>query len=189
MCRLTACYIDLECAHSYRVWRWLTVMPEVRSTIQVRPFSLETHKAEGRGPWDRTRQSSGLELLALAELAREGGVAAHHAFVDAAFAAVHDEGADATVLETWLELGTSAGLNMDAFTADTERWRAEVGLWHEEARDELGVMGVPTLVFDDRHALFVRLDSDVVDHDAAVGLLEDLAHLSGQPVDEVRRTG
>lgn len=185
---LTAVYLDFQDPAACRAWRWLSLLPDVRARVEVRPFSLDTQRGEGTGPWDRTRQSSGLELLALGELAREAGQPTHHAFIDAAFAAIHDDGADATVLETWLALGTSAGLDMDAFTADAERWRAEVGLWHQEARDELGVQGVPTLVFEDRSALFVRLEANVADGRAATDLLRDLADLARQPVEEVRRT-
>lgn len=180
---LTALYVDFQDPGSYRAWKWLSFLPE-RSRVEVRPYSLDGES----NPWDREQPSTGLELLALGELARESGPDVHLAFIDAAFAAVHDHDTGASSVEAWLALGSKVGLDLDAFTADAERWRAEVGLWHEEARDECGVFGVPTTVWDGEHALYVRLDDDVADAEAARGLLAALAGLSVAPVREVRRT-
>ena len=185
MARLTAVYLDFQDEACYRAWRWLSLLPE-RASVEIRPFSIDSWDAER--PWDRPTVSYGLELLALGELARESGRAAHEALVDAAFAALHDSESDLTATEAWLAVGANAGLDLDEFTSDTERWRAEVALWHAEATDELGVRGVPTLVFDDRHALFVHLDADVEDPAAARRLLDGLAELAPQPVDVIRRT-
>lgn len=185
---LTAVYLDYQDETCYRVWRWLSLLPQ-RHTVDLRPYSLEREEGGSQNPWDRTTPSWSVELLALGELARETGREAHECFADAAFAAVHDHGADLSSMEGWLEIGAQAGLDLDAYSADSERWRAEVGLWHQEAEDDLGVTGVPSLVFDSESALFVRLDHDVPDREAARRLLDDLADLAGQPVEEVRRTG
>lgn len=183
MPRLTAVYVDFQDPYSYRAWRWLSWLPE-RRTVEVRPYSLDGDS----NPWDRDQPSTGLELLALGELARETGQDVHLAFIDAAFAAVHDHDADSSSVEAWLALGSKVGLDLDRFTADAERWRAEVGLWHQEARDECGVFGVPTTVWDGEHALYLRLDHDVAGEKAARRLLADLADLVTQPVEEIRRT-
>lgn len=183
MAALTAIYVDFQCPYSYRAWRWLSLLPE-RAAVEIRPYSLDGDD----NPWDREQPSTGLELLALGELARETGRDVHLAFVDAAFAAVHDHDTDASSLEAWLALGSRVGLDLDAFTADAERWRAEVGLWHQEARDECGVFGVPTMVWDGEHALFVKLVEEVPDEAAGRRLFADLADLVEQPVKEVKRT-
>lgn len=180
---LTAMYIDFQCPYSYRAWKWVSLLPD-REHIEVRPYSLDGDS----NPWDREQPSTGLELLALGELARDAGQGTHLAFVDAAFAAVHEDEGDATSVEAWLALGAKVGLDLDTFTADAERWRAEVGLWHEEARDECGVFGVPTTVWDGERALYTRLRDDVTDPDAARRLHTDLADLSTHPVEELRRT-
>jgi hypothetical protein len=183
-------YLDFQDPACYRVWRWLSLLPE-RARVEIRPYSLDCEEdggAEHCNPWDRTTPSWSVELLALGELARETGRRAHECFVDAAFAAVHDSGADLSTMEGWLEIGAEAGLDLDAYSADGERWRAEVGLWHQEGEDELAVDGVPTLLFGDDRALFLRLDRDIVDAGAARRLLDDLADLASQPVGVVRRT-
>ena len=184
---LTAVYLDFESRTSCRVWRWLSLLP-VRDTVEVRPFATNVGGGEAQGPWDRTVASWGLELLALGELAREEGPDIHLRYVDAVFDAVHGDRDDVSSPEMWLALGSELGLDLDAFTADSERWRAEVGLWHAEARDELGVTGVPSLVFDEEHAFLVRLREELCDREAAARLLDDLDDLSRLPVGEVRRT-
>lgn len=182
---LTAIYLDFQDPFSYRAWKWLSLLPE-RAGVEARPYSLDAES----NPWDREQPSTGLELLALAELARETSPEVHAAFIDAAFAAVHDHDADADAssVEAWLALGSKVGLDLDAFTADAERWRAEVGLWHQEARDECGVSGVPTTVWDGTCGLYLRLAGDVADERSARRLLQALAQLVAAPVAEVRRT-
>ena len=187
MPQLTAVYLDFCDAQSHRAWRWLSQLPE-RDRIEVRPFA----SAGDVQPWDAREHTWALDLLALGELARDQGREAHLAFVDAAFAALHGadapEDPDPTNLEAFLELGTAVGLDLDRFTDDGDRWRAEVGLWHREAEDELGVEGVPTLVFDDAHALRIALDEDITDRGDAARLLADLSDLADQPVITVVKT-
>jgi O-succinylbenzoate synthase len=182
---LTACYVDYQCPASYRVWRWLTA---VGADVEIRPYSLDSEGGLIVSPWDRTTPAWGVELLALGEFARDTGSEAHAQYVRAAFELVHGGDEEIPSPECWLALGAAAGLDLDRFNADSERWRAEVGLWHTEAEDELGVQGVPTLVFDDVHALLVTLEEDVTDAAAGRRLLADLADLADQPVVEVRRT-
>ena len=183
---LSAVYLDFQDHGSYRVWRWLSLLEE-RSTVEIRPYWTAVTVDEPN-PWERTTPSWSLELLALAELARESDRARHECFVDAAFAAVFAEGADLSGFQGWLEIGAEAGLDLDAYTRDSDRWRAEVGLWHSEARDDLGITQVPSLVFDEDRVLYVKLDHDVPDAAAAKRLLADLSDLAAQPIGEVRRT-
>lgn len=187
MSALTALYVDFLQPDSHRVWRWLSLLPE-RDLLQVRPFLVDTGAGEGR-PWDRETPSAGLELLAMAELARDRGPGAHLHFVDAVFAAVHRTGLDLARPEAWLAFATDAGLDLDAFTRDGDRWRAEVGLWHAEAEDDLGVRAVPALVFDEEDAVLVRLGSQVDDAGAARRLLDAVTAFDELSVAEVRAVG
>lgn len=184
---LTAVYLDFQSPECHRVWSWLSAT-RARATVDVRPFWSESAMAGGRkGPWERSAPTSGLELLALAEFARDCGRDVHLRLIDAAFATLHGDSGEATGLELWLTIGGRAGLDMAAFTSDVERWRAEVGLWHEEARDELGVSGVPTLVFGDRVALALDIEEPVIEPAAAEALLAQVAELATGPVREARR--
>jgi hypothetical protein len=187
MATLTAVYVDFQCEASYRIWRWIDLLG-LDEVTDVRPYSLDTDDGEPTNPWDRTTPSFGVELLALGEFARDAGPRTHRAYVDAAFAMVHDPGVDASSAESMLALGAAAGLDLDRWADDSERWRAEVGLYHCEGEDDLGVRGVPSLVFDDAHAMLVTLEDDITDVDAANRLLADLVDLVEQPVAEVRKT-
>jgi hypothetical protein len=190
MARLNAVYMDFQSAASYRIWRWLEACG-MRESTDIRPYSLDTDDGVPTNPWDRTTPSLGVELLALAEFAREAGPAQHRAFIECAFALLHgrdDTVEDPSSAEAMLLLGTSAGLDLDRWAEDSDRWRAEVGLHHCEGEDELGVRGVPSLVFDDETALLVQLDEDVTDPAAARRLLSVLTDLADQPVAVVRRT-
>lgn len=184
---LSAVYVDYADPASFRVWRWLCLMHELR-TVEIRPYSLEQDERGATNPWDRTTPSWSVELLALGELARSAGPEVFARYVEAAFGAVHADRRDLSSMEGWLAMGAEAGIDLDAYTDDSERWRAEVGLWHQEAEDDLGVSRVPALVFDGTRALYVRLDREVTDAASARRLLSDLDDLSSQPVTEVRRT-
>jgi hypothetical protein len=184
---LTAVYVDFQSQDCYRVWRWLCLLPE-GDKVDIRPYSLDAVRLGDPGPWERKDTgSAGLELLALGELARDTGPELHRRFVGEAFRLVHEEAGERSGLEAWLALGTRLGLDLDAFTADSERWRAEVGLWHAEAADELGIARLPSLLFGDRHALYVKLLRDITDAEAAQRLLDDLSDLVVHPVGEVQR--
>lgn len=182
---LTAVYLDFADIQSYRVWRWLSLLP-ARAIVEVRPFAAAGGIIE---PWEADEHTWALDVLALGELARDQGREAHLAYIDAAFAALHDKAdhTDPTNLEAFLELGTDVGLDLERFTDDGDRWRAEVGLWHREAQDDHGVDGVPTLMFGDEHVLRVLLEGDVEDPTDAARLLADLTDLAHQPVAGIYR--
>lgn len=170
MPRWTAVYLDYLDLQSARVWSWLRRLPH-RDEVEVRPWM-----PDGARPWEPESRTWGLEVAALGELARETGREAHEAFCDEAFSILLSCGdPGAAGAECWLRLGAKADLDLLRFSRDSERWRAEVGLWQAEARDELGVERAPTLVFDDVHAVFVQLDDDVADADGAERLLVRVA--------------
>jgi hypothetical protein len=182
---LTACYVDYQCPACYRVWRWLACGPRGR----VRPYSLDSEDGQieplgphdaGAGVWSCSRSPSSPGIT---------GPDAHARYVDCAFELVH--GGRTPRRSRARSAGCCSGrrldLDLDRFNADSERWRAEVGLWHHRGGGRARDPGVPTLVFDDGSALLVTLEEDVTDPDAAQRLLADLADLADQPVAEVRR--
>lgn len=182
---LTSLYVDFLSVHCYRAWLWLSQLEE-SGAVQIRPYLADGDSAQEQGPWDRRTPSLSLELLALGELARDEGPETHRAYVAAAFAAAHRRRGELRGAEAWLALATEAGLNLGAFAKEGERWRAEVGLWHVEAQDELGVRGVPSLVFDDSLAILVSLGTTVEGPAAARRLLGAVTELVAADVREVR---
>ena len=174
MIRPTAVYLDYTCEHSARAWRWLSMLGR-RHALEVRPF---WHGGGGVvSPWERAHTDAGLELAALGELAREQGRRHHHAFVDAAFAVARDRRTDLGDPEAWLALAERTELDLGRFAADSERWRAEVGLWHREGQDRFGVRAAPTVLLDERRALELRLRRPVPDPGEARRLLDEVSGL------------
>lgn len=183
---LTALYLDLQCPYSLRAWRWLVALP-VAPAVDVRPYWRSAGKSRVQ-PWDAEEPSWTIDLLALGEFAREQGTRVHHDYVGIALHAVHAERLDVSTPEGLGALASRASLDLTAFTAERERWRAEVGLHHREAEDDFGVFETPTLVFDDGRAVLVRLVDDVQGPSAARELLDHVADLTGHLMPELRRT-
>lgn len=181
---LTAVYLDLQCKASLRVWRWLTALPG--GTADVRPYWQSPGQPRLQ-PWDAEGLSWSLELLALGECARAQGARVHRNYVGVALHAVHVEKLDVSTPVGLGELASRASLDVSAFTAQRERWRAEVGLHHREAEDDFGVFQTPALVFDDDRAVHVRLADDVRPS-GAQQLLDYVADLIRHPLAELRRT-
>ena len=191
MPQIIGLYVDFQSVSCFRAWRWLQAAGLHRE-ITIRPYSQDSDDAvasdEPASPWDRRTPAWGVELLALGELARESGPDRHVRFVEAAFSSVHESEGDPSSPEAVLALAAAAALDLESFASDSDRWRAEVGLWHREAEDELGVRGVPALLFDNGAVLRIDLDQAVTDPTAAHRLVTDLADLAGQPVSSVVRT-
>ncbi|CAN5180550.1 hypothetical protein BH20ACT9_BH20ACT9_04960 [soil metagenome] len=203
---LTAVYLDLQCPFSLRAWRWLVALspahapgparspahaPEParpgRPAVDVRPYWRSPGES-GVQPWDAEEPSWSLDLLMLGEYARDHGGWVHRDYVGVALHAVHAEKLDVSTPEGLGELASRASLDLTAFTAERERWRAEVGLHHREAEDDFGVFETPALVFDDDRAVLVRLVDDVQGTSAARELLDHVADLTRHPLAELRRT-
>lgn len=190
MAALTAVYLDLQCPYSLRAWRWLGALPPAHApgpAVDVRPYWRSAGGSRVQ-PWDAEEPSWTLDLLALGEFAREQGGRAHQDYVGTALHAVHVEKLDVSTPEGLGALASRASLDLTAFTAERERWRAEVGLHHREAEDDFGVFETPTLIFDDDRAVLVRLDDDVEGPSAARELLDQVADLTGHLVPELRRS-
>lgn len=170
MLDLVAVYLDLRDLQSARIWRWLTALGRTRD-VEVRPFCLDV-----ADPWECDAPTFGLELLMLLEQARDHGPDTMAAVVDAAFARMLPDTESASAeLATWLAIGASAGLPLEAYDAEMERLKAEVGYWMAEAREEHGVVRTPTLLFDDGTTVYVQLDRESGTEDDPACFLDVIA--------------
>lgn len=156
MADLEAVYLDLRDLQSARVWRWLRALG-LAHEVEVRPFCIAV-----ADPWECTAPPFALELLMLLEQAREHGQQAVVDTVDAAFDRIGPEVESAHgELAMWLQVGAEAGLPLAEYDEEMERYRAEVGLWQAEAREDHGVLRPPTLLFADGTSLYLQLDHDI----------------------------
>jgi 2-hydroxychromene-2-carboxylate isomerase len=152
------CYIDYTCPYSYRARRWLRGVAAAGGDLAVswRTFSL---KQANRDPdtasvfADPRTASVSVLALALAHAARAAGADGFH---DAVFDALHRDRRRLDP-DDLAALAEAAGVDTAAFDRDRARWLQAAADEHHEAAARYGVFGTPTLVFDPRSVVFVKL--------------------------------
>ena len=147
-------FYDYACPYSYRAARWVRQLeaPEV----EWRPFSLKEANSPPGTPSvfdDPDLSSTAVHALVLAEAAKEADFGAYH---DAVYDAFHAEGRrlDAADVRAAAE---SAGVDLTEFDRRSAHWRAVAKAHHEHGRDDHGIFGTPTLVYDDGVSVFLKL--------------------------------
>ena len=101
----------------------------------------------------------GIRAFRAAEAARRQGEAAFARFHFALLQARHEERHDIADVNVLTQVAEEVGLDMTEFGRDFADRSLLAGLAadHTFAAETLGVFGVPTLVFPDRQAVFVRV--------------------------------
>ena len=147
-------------------------------SIQWKTFSLDQQNSE-KGPdfmmWEHPDYSSrSIPALVAAKAAENQGEPLFLRFHLATFEARHDQGKDIADRKVLRDIAKYAGLDPVRFEQDMAReetWRA-VGEDHIESKREYGVFGVPTLVFGQRQAVFVKLESIPESKEERISLFE-----------------
>lgn len=163
--------------------------------VTWRHFSLEQVNNQNGPDWKLWEQaedcpSRGLRAFWASEAARRQGEAAFGRFHIALLKARHEERRDIASIEILRGVAESAGLDMAQFERDLSDRRLLTRLAedHTFAVETLGVFGVPTLVFADQRAIFVRLSSPPPPEECGA-LFGELRHLAQvrPDVEEVKR--
>ena len=147
-------FFDYTCGFSNRARHWLDALDGVQ--VLWRPFSLLEQNRAGDGPpvFDRDALAENVSLIALAV---HLGVGADGGDVDQyrrrMFTAWHEETGRLST-DDIVGFGRDAGMS----GWDHDRAFAALGGEHAAAK-QLGVFGTPTLVLDEEHTVFVKLDS------------------------------
>ena len=134
-------------------------------SIQWKTFSLDQQNSE-KGPdfmmWEHPEYPSrSVPALVAAKAAKNQGGPSFLRFHLATFAARHDDGKDIADRKVLRDIAKYAGLDLVRFEQDMAReetWQA-VGEDHIESKKKYHVFGVPTLVFGQGQAVFVKLGS------------------------------
>ncbi len=166
---------------------WLeSIKTEVDGGILIdwKTFSLDQQNSQ-EGPdfrmWEhRDYASRGVRALVAAKAAKNQGEEAFFRFHLAAFEAKHDEGKDIAHGNTLVDTARDAGLDLVRFEEDMDKeetWQA-VGKDHMEARERYDVFGVPTLVFGEGQAVFVKLESLPKSKEDWVSLFEFISDMA-----------
>jgi DSBA-like thioredoxin domain len=154
-----ACYFDFTCGYSHRAWLWFDRLRAggVDLVVSWRGFVLkEVNRGENEpsllsGP---TIESVAVLALALAHaLPDETSIARFRTRV---FDAMHGRDERAT-RDDVVSIATAAGLDSDSFWGNETLWLGKVREEHMTAVQRWGVFGTPTLVFDDRECIYLKL--------------------------------
>lgn len=134
-------------------------------TIQWKAFSLEQqNNQEGTDfrIWEQQDYPShGVQALVASKAALNQGDSSFLKFHIATFEAMHDEGEDIANGKVLRDIAKNAGLDLEQFDQDMKRdetWQA-VGEDHTESKRKYNVFGVPTLIFGQEQAVYVKLES------------------------------
>lgn len=134
-------------------------------TIQWKTFSLEQQNNQEGADfrlWEhQDYPSRGVLALVASKAALNQGDSSLLKFHMATFEALHDEGDDIADRKVLKEIAKNVGLDPEQFEQDMERdetWKA-VGEDHTESKRKYNVFGVPTLIFGEKQAVYVKLKS------------------------------
>jgi predicted DsbA family dithiol-disulfide isomerase len=132
-------------------------------STEWKAFSLDQQNSQespGFLMWEHPdHPSQGVPALVAGRAAKKQGAELFLRFHRAAFSARHDQGKDISHGEVLKEIAGESGLDPVRFDRDMRErqvWQA-MGEEHLDAKRKYDVFGVPTLVFEKGHTLFVKL--------------------------------
>ena len=97
----------------------------------------------------------------------------------ATFEAMHDEGKDIANGKVLRDIAKKAGLDLEQFDQDMKRdetWQA-MGEDHTESKRKYNVFGVPTLIFGQGQAVYVKLESIPESREERESLFNMISHM------------
>jgi predicted DsbA family dithiol-disulfide isomerase len=168
-------FIDPLCPFAYRASRWLDQLQQQRPaalSIRWRLFSLEQVNAPADSDWriwqqpvdypgrpgSNPRYRALPAFWALAAAQRQGA-AAGDAVRQALFDARHEHGLDLADVAGIRTVVSGCGIDMARFDADTADRDVldQLRIDHEAAVAQYRAFGVPTICFDEQHAIYLKL--------------------------------
>ncbi len=160
-------YFSFACQGSYRAHAWLRETGRDLA-VEWRPYAIRTHGQIDY--WGQAWYAADSELRGFiaAEAAARQGSRAATAFRAALFEAVHDNGLDLGDERTLLAAGRQAALDLPRFQAD---WQdpdlmKAIQAGQQQAIENPGVFGTPTMVFADGRVVQVELAGSVTGPEA-----------------------
>ena len=164
--------------------------------VTFEPYTLDQgHVAPGEpAVWDDPARDPGVLALEVSVAVRDSFPEAFDALHAALFDARHVGGIPLTTREQLAPLLEAAGVDPGAVFAvvDSRGPRRLIAAAWTHFHDDLDVFGVPTFVFDDTDATFVRLMSgpDASDPGASIGVIERLLDLmiNQSDINELKHT-
>jgi hypothetical protein len=156
----TGCYFDYTCSYSYRAWLWLDRLQSSGEELAIdwRSFVLKEVNREA------AEQSAlaGPRIESVAVLAHALSIALRshdswHEYHERTFRAMHEGGSRATK-EDVARIAREAGLDLAAFHKEEALWLEQVKQEHFFGVGRWRVFGTPTLILDDKAAVYLKLE-------------------------------
>jgi predicted DsbA family dithiol-disulfide isomerase len=180
-------YFDYLCPYAWRASRWLDLVVAQRPDVAItwRYFSLEQVNTPADSDWRLWEQSidfrgrngwtTGLHAFWASEAVRQQSEALFLAFRTAVYDARHEDKMDIGVPENLAGVAERIGVDMQQYQRDTQdrSLLATLQRDHEYAKQTYDCFGVPTLCFDDKNAVYVKL-SEIVSEVDALPVFDDI---------------
>jgi predicted DsbA family dithiol-disulfide isomerase len=160
-------YFDYACPYAWASQVWLDqVSEELGNNLQInwRYFPLEQVNAKDPGfkVWEQPNDgsSSTLRSFQAAHAAQKQGQEAFERFHAALFKKRHVDGRNLAGQQVLEAAAEEAGLDLEQFRADLESDEVfeVVREDYEHGKNELGVFGTPTVVFDNELGAYVQIN-------------------------------
>jgi hypothetical protein len=184
-------YYDFTCGDSYRVVQMVEAVRRSKP-LQIKWGTLslkEASRADEEPSILEGEEITGFSVLALAV---DHALRAHDVdlFRRHLFDAIHRDHLELE-REDLLGMAAKAGLDVDEFLVNQQRWLKEVAEEHREAERRWGVFGTPTLVFDDRDAVYLELNAVPESAQEALEMWNSISEVARKhrKLKEIRRAG
>ena len=183
-------FFDVLCPFAWRASRWLDLVVAQRPSVVIdwRYFSLEQINTPAESDWKIWNQAHdytgakegwenfrGLNLFWGAEAVRRQSESAFQTFRARAYEARHTDKTDVVTRAGVATVAATCGIDMQRYQADVQdrALLAQLQRDHEYAVTQYSAFGVPTLCFDAKNAVYVKLSEIITAHDA-LPLFDDI---------------
>jgi predicted DsbA family dithiol-disulfide isomerase len=191
-------FYDYGCPYVHAAAVWVdSVKAELGDRLQVnwRYFPLEQVNSTEGPEWKLWEQpadykSRGRGAFHGAIAARNQGEDAFERFHLALLRAKHEDGKEHSRRETLLEAAQAANLDLKRFERDLDdsSLLAKIGPDYEEAREQYGVFGTPTFVFEDGSSAYIKMRPAAPNGDAVTVFEDFVQTVQGRPyIAEIKR--
>jgi len=184
-------FFDVLCPYAWRTSRWLDLVVAQRPSVVIewRYFSLEQINTPADSDWKIWNQTHdyagakegwenfrGLNLFWGAEAVRRQSSTAFQTFRARAYEARHTDKSDVATRAGVAAIAAACGIDMARYHADVQDRTLLTTLQrdHEYAVAQYNAFGVPTLCFDEKNAVYVKL-SEIITAADALPLFDDIS--------------
>jgi len=176
-------FYDYLCPFCNQIMKWLDIIEKsdkVDLSIEWKVLSLEQinqNRGEDFKVWEHPEYPArGILALAAAKAALSQGEAFFKKFHRLIFRAYHDQRKDISKRAVLSETALEAGLDIEKFERDLDSKEIIQGIGDDylEAKQSYNLFGVPSFVFENDEAIYVKLESVPKTEEESIKILEHI---------------